>query len=127
MRIYGGSSGTTSLRGRPPYSLDVLGSCCFHIAVRIVLPPTQLGIAVGHLLYFLEFVYPEVAQIRGWNVKQVQCSTEQFVRRYWQRSLTVSPDRIIPRPKATNEVTEEILASCWGRLEQVSILAQIVC
>lgn len=31
----------------------------------------QLGIAVGHLFYFLEFVYPEVAAIRGWKWKQV--------------------------------------------------------
>ncbi|CAN0191227.1 unnamed protein product, partial [Discosporangium mesarthrocarpum] len=30
-----------------------------------------LGIAVGHLYYFLEFVYPEVADIRGWRVKKL--------------------------------------------------------
>ncbi|CAM9308785.1 unnamed protein product [Ectocarpus sp. 8 AP-2014] len=30
-----------------------------------------LGIAVGHLFYFLEFVYPEVANIRGWKWKQL--------------------------------------------------------
>lgn len=31
----------------------------------------MLGIVVGHLFYFLEFVYPEVAQMRGWSVKQL--------------------------------------------------------
>lgn len=29
---------------------------------------------MGHLFYFLEFVYPEVAAIRGWKWKQVCAS-----------------------------------------------------
>ena len=30
-----------------------------------------LGIIVGHTYYFLEFVFPVVAQIRGWRMKQI--------------------------------------------------------
>lgn len=47
----------------PPAALS---SSCF-----LFFPWFQLGIAVGHLFYFLEFVYPEVAAIRGWKWKQV--------------------------------------------------------
>eukprot|EP00640_Fibrocapsa_japonica_P007815 CAMPEP_0113938646 /NCGR_PEP_ID=MMETSP1339-20121228/5070_1 /TAXON_ID=94617 /ORGANISM="Fibrocapsa japonica" /LENGTH=150 /DNA_ID=CAMNT_0000941863 /DNA_START=378 /DNA_END=830 /DNA_ORIENTATION=+ /assembly_acc=CAM_ASM_000762 len=30
-----------------------------------------IGIVVGHLYYFFEFVFPEVARIRRWRVKRV--------------------------------------------------------
>lgn len=30
-----------------------------------------IGIAVGHAYYFLEFVYPKLAEIRGWRVKRL--------------------------------------------------------
>lgn len=30
-----------------------------------------LGIIVGHSYYFLDFVYPQVATIRGWSVKRI--------------------------------------------------------
>jgi len=30
-----------------------------------------IGIAVGHTYYFLEFVYPVVAEIRGWRLKRI--------------------------------------------------------
>lgn len=30
-----------------------------------------IGIVVGHTYYFLEFVYPVVAEARGWRVKKV--------------------------------------------------------
>ena len=30
-----------------------------------------VGIAVGHVYYFLEFVYPEVAKARGWSVQRL--------------------------------------------------------
>ena len=30
-----------------------------------------IGIAVGHTYYFLEFVFPVVAEIRGWPIKRV--------------------------------------------------------
>lgn len=40
----------------------------------------QLGIAVGHLFYFLEFVYPEVASMRGWKYKQVRDGALDHVR-----------------------------------------------
>ena len=30
-----------------------------------------IGICVGHLYYFLEFVYPVMAEIRGWRVKRI--------------------------------------------------------
>jgi len=30
-----------------------------------------IGIAVGHLYYFLEYVYPKVARLRGWSFQKV--------------------------------------------------------
>lgn len=30
-----------------------------------------IGILVGHTYYFLEFVYPQVAEIRGWRRKKI--------------------------------------------------------
>jgi Derlin-2/3 len=30
-----------------------------------------IGICVGHSYYFLEFVYPVVADIRGWRLKRI--------------------------------------------------------
>jgi Derlin-2/3 len=30
-----------------------------------------IGIIVGHTYYFLEFVYPVVADIRGWRLKRI--------------------------------------------------------
>lgn len=30
-----------------------------------------IGIMVGHLYYFLEFVYPVMAEIRGWQIKRI--------------------------------------------------------
>lgn len=30
-----------------------------------------IGIAVGHVYYFLEFVYPVVAELRGWQMKRI--------------------------------------------------------
>lgn len=30
-----------------------------------------IGIAVGHLYYFLEYVYPVMAEIRGWPIKRI--------------------------------------------------------
>ena len=30
-----------------------------------------IGILVGHTYYFLEYVYPKVAEIRGWKVKRL--------------------------------------------------------
>lgn len=30
-----------------------------------------IGILVGHTYYFLEYVYPAVAEIRGWRVKRI--------------------------------------------------------
>ncbi len=30
-----------------------------------------VGIAVGHAYYFLEYVYPVVAEVRGWGRKRV--------------------------------------------------------
>lgn len=46
-------------------------SGAFVIYLSLSLGAVQLGIAVGHLFYFLEFVYPEVASMRGWKYKQV--------------------------------------------------------
>ena len=50
----------------------------------------QLGIAVGHLFYFLEFVYPEVAAIRGWKYKQVCGRARDCARRVVLRPCGVS-------------------------------------
>jgi Derlin-2/3 len=33
-----------------------------------------LGIIVGHVYYFLEFVYPVVADLRGWRTKRILCT-----------------------------------------------------
>lgn len=33
-----------------------------------------LGIVVGHIYYFLEFVYPVVAEIRGWRTRRILCT-----------------------------------------------------
>jgi Derlin-2/3 len=30
-----------------------------------------IGISVGHLYYFLEYVYPVIAEIRGWPIKNI--------------------------------------------------------
>ncbi|GMI29246.1 hypothetical protein TeGR_g10850, partial [Tetraparma gracilis] len=30
-----------------------------------------IGICVGHCYYYLEFVYPALADIRGWKVKRI--------------------------------------------------------
>lgn len=30
-----------------------------------------IGIVVGHAYYFLEFIYPRIAEIRGWGVKRI--------------------------------------------------------
>jgi Derlin-2/3 len=30
-----------------------------------------IGIVVGHLYYFLEYVYPVLAEVRGWPIKRV--------------------------------------------------------
>mmetsp|Transcript_29760 Transcript_29760/g.43303 ORF Transcript_29760/g.43303 Transcript_29760/m.43303 type:complete len:120 (+) Transcript_29760:643-1002(+) len=30
-----------------------------------------IGILVGHMYYFLEYVYPIIADIRGWKVKRI--------------------------------------------------------
>jgi len=36
-------------------------------------PPVMdaIGILVGHLYYFIEYVYPTVAEIRGWRIKKL--------------------------------------------------------
>jgi Derlin-2/3 len=30
-----------------------------------------IGIAVGHCYYFLEYVYPVIADVRGWRVRKI--------------------------------------------------------
>lgn len=30
-----------------------------------------IGISVGHIYYFLEYVYPVIADIRGWKIKRI--------------------------------------------------------
>jgi Derlin-2/3 len=46
-----------------------------------------IGICVGHAYYFLEYVYPRIAEIRGWHTKKIMeppavlrwiCGTYQY-------------------------------------------------
>lgn len=43
----------------------------FSVLIGNAVTMDLIGIAVGHVYYFLEYVYPKVAQIRGWRVKKV--------------------------------------------------------
>merc|ERR1712157_120150 len=50
-----------------------------------------IGILVGHMYYFFEYVYPVIADIRGWKIKRILeppmllhwiCNSEDFYRDY---------------------------------------------
>lgn len=43
----------------------------FTIMTRNSLMMDVMGIIVGHLYYFLEYVYPSVADIRAWRIKRI--------------------------------------------------------
>ena len=52
-----------------PYLPWVMLSFSFLVGNSITM--SVLGILVGHTYYFLEYVYPVVAGVRGWNVKNL--------------------------------------------------------
>ena len=43
----------------------------FSILIGNSITMDVIGICVGHCYYFLEFVYPVVADIRGWKTKRI--------------------------------------------------------
>ena len=43
----------------------------FSIVVGNSVTVDIIGILVGHTYYFLEYVYPVVAEIRGWKLKKI--------------------------------------------------------
>jgi len=43
----------------------------FSVLLRNPITTDLIGIIVGHTYYFLEFVYPVVADIRGWPLKRI--------------------------------------------------------
>lgn len=53
---------------RAPYLAWVL--LLFSVVLGNPVETDLLGIIPGHIYYFLEFVYPKVADIRGWRVRK---------------------------------------------------------
>jgi Derlin-2/3 len=43
----------------------------FSVLIGSSITMDLIGIGVGHIYYFLEFVYPRIAEIRGWSVKRI--------------------------------------------------------
>jgi Derlin-2/3 len=43
----------------------------FSVLIGNAVTMDLIGIAVGHAYYFLEFVYPVMADIRGWKIKRI--------------------------------------------------------
>lgn len=43
----------------------------FSVLIGNAITMDLIGIAVGHLYYFLEFVYPVMAELRGWHIRRV--------------------------------------------------------
>ena len=84
--------GGRGARGRPPENLPGLGPRRYLpwvlLAFSVLLgnPATTdlVGIAVGHAYYYLEYVYPRVAEIRGFRVTRVLAVPES-VRRLTRR------------------------------------------
>ncbi|GKY94637.1 hypothetical protein MPSEU_000429200 [Mayamaea pseudoterrestris] len=54
---------------RAPYLPWVM--LAFSVLIGNAITMDLIGIAVGHLYYFLEFVYPVMADLRGWRVKRL--------------------------------------------------------
>jgi len=44
---------------------------CFNWIVGNSVRMSLMGICVGHMYYFLEYVYPVVADVRGWRLKKI--------------------------------------------------------
>lgn len=45
-----------------------------------------LGIIAGHVYYFLEFVYPAVASLRGWRIRRI-LHTPLLLKRFFGQDL----------------------------------------
>ena len=43
----------------------------FSVLIGNAITMDLIGIAVGHVYYFLEFVYPVMAEVRGWRIKRI--------------------------------------------------------
>jgi Derlin-2/3 len=43
----------------------------FSVLIGNTITMDLIGIAVGHVYYFLEFVYPVMAELRGWQLKRL--------------------------------------------------------
>lgn len=54
-----------------PYLPWVLLAFSLLLNNKQTLTTDMLGIGVGHTYYFLAFIYPEVAEIRGWRLREV--------------------------------------------------------
>jgi len=44
---------------------------CFSLLLGNSVTMDLIGICVGHAYYFLEFVYPVMADIRGWRIRRI--------------------------------------------------------
>lgn len=62
-----------ALLGLVGFSAPYLPFALLGISLLLGHDPTSdlFGIAVGHLLYFLEDVWPMIAEVRGWRIKRV--------------------------------------------------------
>lgn len=54
-----------------PYLPWVLLAFTILIASKEGIAMDLIGITVGHIYYYLEYVYPVVAEIRGWPIKHI--------------------------------------------------------
>jgi len=56
-----------------PFNAPYLPWVLFAFSTLLGHSPTidLIGIAVGHVYYFLEFVFPSVARLRGWRTRRV--------------------------------------------------------
>ena len=50
----------------------------FGFVVGNAIEMSLVGIAVGHTYYFLEYVYPIIADIRGWKIKKILAAPRFF-------------------------------------------------
>lgn len=62
-----------SFLGLFPFTAPYLPWVLLTVSVLLGNPATidLIGIAVGHIYYFLEFVYPIIADIRGWHLRRI--------------------------------------------------------
>lgn len=75
-----------SFLGLFPFTAPYLPWVLLAFSVLLGNPATidLIGICVGHLYYFLEFVYPVVADVRGWRLRRL-LRTPPVVQRLFQQ------------------------------------------